>query len=204
VRRVPRVSPVPRDLDEAVLRSILDQPAVRNSAARNVYLTLAHNPPVLDAWWGFLSNLLRADLPPRRRELLILRASLLWDCDYQWRHHVRVGARAGLGEDELLHVAHGDCGHWDAVERALLRSVDELYESSAISDRTWAVLADAHTVPELLEIPLIVGQYAMLAFLVNGVQIACDGEDAGFTSYRHVVTTWRSRPTEDPDREACS
>ena len=61
----------------------------------------------------------------------------------------------------------------DPARTLLLRTADELVADHVLSDPTWAGLAAAYPVPQIIEICLLVGEYAMLAGALNsfGVQI---------------------------------
>ena len=60
-------------------------------------------------------------LPRRDTELVILRVSVLSGSDYEWDHHVRIGRKAGLTEEEIRRVGdRPDAPGWSERDGALL------------------------------------------------------------------------------------
>ena len=60
---------------------------------------------------------------------------------------------------------------WDPFDAALLRAVDELHDDSHLTDETWAVLADRYDDKQLIELPMLVGQYHLVAFTMNTLRL---------------------------------
>jgi alkylhydroperoxidase family enzyme len=140
-----------------------------------VLTVLAHAPELLGPFLGWASALaLAGRLPRRDHELLALRAA--WNCQspFEWGHHVVYARATGLSEGQIAGVAEGpDAPGWAEHEVALLRAADELHATAAVADATWEVLAARYDDGQLVEIPMIVGQYTMLSMLTNacGVEL---------------------------------
>ena len=62
----------------------------------------------------------------------------------------------------------------DDTDRSLLQAADELFEGTQISDATWESLAKRFSTTELIEIPIIVGQYSMLSMIANGLGVVLE------------------------------
>jgi alkylhydroperoxidase family enzyme len=170
----PRIPPLPADErdDQAVeLLALAVGPA---GAATNLFTTLVRHPGLFRRWLPFGGKLLGGRVPARDRELLILRTA--WRCgsDYEWAQHTRIAAAAGLTPDEIERVklGAGDAG-WAPGDALLLRAVDELHDESCLGDATWAALADRYDERQLIEVPMLVGHYHLLAYTLNslGIQI---------------------------------
>jgi 4-carboxymuconolactone decarboxylase len=117
----------------------------------------------------------RGVLPAHERELLILRAGYNCGSDYEWGQHVRLAERLGLPREEIDRVAAGPSAQgWSPADAALLRAADELHDSARISDETWALLAETHEERALIEIPMVVGHYTMLAYALNSFGVELD------------------------------
>jgi len=113
-------------------------------------------------------------LPPRERELLILRTGYNCGSSYEWGQHVRLSEALGMDREEILRVAEGpDADGWSAADATLLRAADELHEHAKISDRTWARLAEIYE-RGLIEIPMVVGHYHLVAFALNSLEVELD------------------------------
>ena len=167
--RVPPLPPEERDERQADL--------VRQAGAEaGVYTTLVRATEVFGDFVPFGRRLLRfSSLPPRERELLIMRTAFRCAAAYEWSHHDRIGRRAGLTDADIAVLARDAVADGDADERTvlLIRTADELVADHVLSDATWARLASAYTVGQVIEICMLVGEYAMLAGTLNslGVQI---------------------------------
>jgi 4-carboxymuconolactone decarboxylase len=110
-------------------------------------------------------------LDPRERELLIMRTAFRCRARYEWAHHERIGRRAGLTADDLAALERPEVDDGDPRRALLLRTADELVTDRVLSDPTWADLASAYPVPQIIEICLLVGEYAMLAGALNSLGV---------------------------------
>ncbi|HKX69644.1 MAG TPA: hypothetical protein VJM75_00365, partial [Acidimicrobiales bacterium] len=93
---------------------------------------------------------------------------------YEWTQHARIAAAAGLTADEIERARH-DAGDpaWAPSDALLLHAADELHEQSCLSDASWAALAERYDERQLIELPMLVGHYHLIAFTLNslGVQV---------------------------------
>jgi alkylhydroperoxidase family enzyme len=148
----------------------------------NIFATLAHHPRLLKRWTAFGGTLLyRGVLPPRDRELVILRTA--WNCgaEYEWGQHARIALGVGVNDDEIARVTDGpDAPGWTPKESALLRAADELHGQSLISDDTWRALVDDYDAPQLIELCMLVGQYHLVAFTLNSLGVQREPGVEGF------------------------
>jgi alkylhydroperoxidase family enzyme len=187
----PRIAPLPPDQwSEEVMEAIAllrppgaTQPLRRRQGGPkglNVLGTLAQHPSLMHAYHAFNGHLLSSStLTPRHRELLILRVAALRDAEYEWEQHVIIGQDAGISDDEIARLREGtDAPGWSALDAALVRAVDELVRDALVSDATWATLADAFDVQQLMDMIFTVGAYDLLAmaFRSFGIQLDADLE----------------------------
>jgi alkylhydroperoxidase family enzyme len=130
---------------------------------------LAHQPALMGPFLGWSAALaLEGVLPKRDHELLALRTAVRFGSAFEWDEHAEYARQAGMTDDEIEAVrAAGRPEGWPAHEGALLSAADELHDRHAIGDATWAVLAEHYDVAALVEIPYVVGQYAMLSLVAN-------------------------------------
>jgi alkylhydroperoxidase family enzyme len=111
-------------------------------------------------------------LAPRDRQLAILRVAWLSQCAYEWGEHVRHSKRIGLTSDEIERVTQGAvAAGWNEHERAILRAVEELQADAMISDRTWEVLSKRLDDKQLIELPILVGQFTTVAYFQNALRL---------------------------------
>ena len=109
-----------------------------------------------------------SSLPPRDKEILILRIAWLSKAKYEWDHHLIVGKQAGLTDEEINSIKKGTKAEgWKPFDIALIRSVDELYTNTFISNPTWKALSECYNPNQLMDLVFTVGGYNMLAMFLN-------------------------------------
>jgi alkylhydroperoxidase family enzyme len=171
----PRLPPLGGDERTEEQRALL-APFVRDDGSvLDLYATLVRHPQLFGPRLAF-GTYLRSEsgLPPRTRELLILRTAWNIRAEYEWAHHVAPAREAGLTDEEIDRVAGGpDAPGWAAEDAAVLRAADELRREAFVSDPTWAALSEHYDVQRLIEIVYTVGGYTMTGLAINsfGVQV---------------------------------
>lgn len=111
-------------------------------------------------------------LSPRDRELVVLRIGWLCKAPYEWGEHVKIGKRVGLTQEEIERATRGATAPgWSEHDRAIVRAAEELHQDAMISDETWEVLSRKLDEQQLIELPLLVGQYQGLAYLQNALRL---------------------------------
>ena len=146
----------------------------------NIFRTLVRAPKALqrfNEWGGYILSR-RNDLPPREREIVILRTGFLCKSGYEWTQHVGIGKREGLTDDEIVRIKKGAEAGWSAADAALIRASDELHKDQFISDATWKALGAHFTQKQCMDVVFTAGQYTQVSMFLNtfGVQL-----DAGQT-----------------------
>jgi alkylhydroperoxidase family enzyme len=120
-------------------------------------------------------------LPPRERELLILRTGWLCHSEYEWGQHVVIGKKAGLTETEIARIKEGpDAAGWDPFDATLLRAADELHKDAFLSDATWGSLSKKYTTEQLMDVVFAVGQYTLVSMSLNTFGVQLDKGVRGF------------------------
>jgi 4-carboxymuconolactone decarboxylase len=172
----PRVEPLPESQWSQQARdAIAPLRAMGGGKVFNIFSTLAHHPDLLKRWMVFANHVLvKSTLPPREREILILRIGWLCNAEYEWAQHVLIGKAVGLTDDDVDRIAAGpDAPGWSPDDAALIRAVDELHGDAFIADATWQALAARWSVQQLMDVVFTVGQYALVSMALNtlGVQL---------------------------------
>lgn len=134
------------------------------------------------------ASLLDADSPLtiRLREIIILRTTAIYQCEYEWGVHVTVFAsKAGLTKQQIKDTLAPqlDPQLWSPKERLVLNIVDELKEYSSIQDDTKAKMQIEFNLEEQLEIFALQGFYITVAFTANNSEIGLEPFAAKFSDY---------------------
>ncbi len=122
-------------------------PAVRElfdrlPAKLNVFKLMAHAEtlfrPLLALGTAILAQ---EELPPRMRELAILRVARLAAAEYEWVQHVPMAHAAGVGEAQVEALRRGEIDPvcFDPVERLVLRFVLNITNATAAPDRAMVI-----------------------------------------------------------------
>ncbi|GAT15290.1 carboxymuconolactone decarboxylase [Mycolicibacterium thermoresistibile] len=169
-RLVVRLAPLPAEQwDDEVLSALavmLPEERRNPDGAGTALSTLVRHPRLTKAFLRFSNHLLfRSTLPPRLRELAVLRVAHRRSCDYEWAHHVFIGKAEGLTDDDIAGVQRGAVD--DPFDQAVLDAVDELEEHYRISDATWATLGARLDERQLMDLVFTVGCYGLMAMAYN-------------------------------------
>ena len=168
----PRIAPLPPEERDETTRDLLGKLSI-GGGELNIFATLVRHPALFRRWMAFGGELLMSGaIPARERELLILRTG--WNCrtDYEWGQHVIIAKQAGVTDEEIARVVDGpDAEGWSDEDAMLLRAADELHHDQCISDATWIALAARLDERQLIELPMLVGQYHLVAFALNSLGV---------------------------------
>jgi alkylhydroperoxidase family enzyme len=170
--QTPRIPPVGDDEMDEETRVLLEEVRLPNAEALNIFATLVRHPGLFRRWMPFAGKLRAGKLPARDRELLILRTA--WRCrsPYEWGQHVRLAKAAEISDEEINRIVAGpDAPGWEPFARTLLKAADELHDDSCITDATWSALAARYDERQVIEVPMLVGQYHMVAFTLNSLGV---------------------------------
>jgi len=174
-----RLAPLPADewdgaVDEA-LAVMLPKERRTPDKASNILSTFVHHPALLKEFLRFNVHLLfRSTLPPRERELAILRVAHRTGSEYEWVQHVRMGKNEGLTEQDVAGVQRGEAA--DAFDRTILAGVDELMDSYELSDATWAALGERFDRRQRMDFVFTIGCYITVAMALKTFGVELDQE----------------------------
>ncbi len=143
----------------------------------NVHRVMAHHPELLAAWAPLRQHVAAgSSLSPRFRELAILRLAHRMGVTYEWYHHVRRAADAGLTPEEIEAIRLQPSDRWQEAESVLLTAVDELHGHLSVTDSTWSALTRLFTTDQILDLIVTVGTYTTLAMVINATGVEIEEE----------------------------
>lgn len=153
---------------------------VAGTAPPNLFLTLGRHRALFRGWLRFAGRMMPGGkLARRETELVILRVAHLCDCSYEFDHHVRLGRRAGITEDDVARIVAGPApdgswSGWPGRDATLLAAVDAVHVRRDLDDDEWAALRSRCSEREVIELLLLIGHYEMLATFLNVVRVRPD------------------------------
>ncbi|HYM35438.1 MAG TPA: carboxymuconolactone decarboxylase family protein, partial [Steroidobacteraceae bacterium] len=112
---VPRLAPIGKEG-----RTPEQEKMLASRPDYNIYKTLAHHPELYTRWSGMGQYLLNGStLPPRDREIIILRMGWLCQAPYEWSQHARIAqADVKMTAAEVHRIAEGgNAKEWCDFER---------------------------------------------------------------------------------------
>lgn len=178
----PRIQPLPASEWTAEQQKILNPLKSKDGSVLNLYPTLVRHPKMAEKFFTFASYILRENtLPPREREILILRIGWLCRSEYEFGQHTLVGKSVGLTAEEIYRITEGpNAPGWDPFDATLLRAADELHADAFITDATWNALAQRYNEKQLMDLVMTVADYNMVSMYLNTMGVQLEEGKAGF------------------------
>lgn len=190
----PRIAPQDRAANEHKVRDVTralragivrDERELPLEAIPEIMFTLCHHP---DLWGKIMALSLQMQsetgiLPPRDRQLAILRTGWLLQAPYEWGQHVQWSKAVGITSDEIERVTQGSTAPgWTAHERAILSVAEELRERAMVSDATWNLLAQQLDDRQMFELMTLIGQFTTIAYVQNSLRLRLEPGNAGLAA----------------------
>ena len=187
---MPRIEPLsPPYTPEQEARISPYRPRNTKAPPLAIFRTFARHPALQDAVMGLGRFHLVAEpgksasLSPRDREIVIDRVCARCGCEYEWGVHVTTFAeQMGLTAEQVTATVRGgaDDAAWSARDRLLIRLVDELHDTAAVTDDLWRAVAAEWTQEQILELLILAGWYHAVSYAVNGARLEPESWAARF------------------------
>ena len=168
--RIPEVAD--REQLPANQRHVWDDIVGSRGAVRGPFRILLHCPELaartahLGAYVRFESH-----LSPYVRELAVLIAARLLDCDYEYAAHESQLRQAGASAETLAAVADRSANGLAPEDRWIYALVQQLLQRHRIVPGTFAMAQDRLGTAGLVELVGTIGYYAMLAATLNAFEV---------------------------------
>ncbi len=163
-----RVSFVEKGQGHPMVEDLYRKIAERGQRLINLYKVLGHCPYIGLNWQRLGNSLLKGEeLPPRLRELAVLRVGAMLGSRYEFAQHTVIGRRAGLSLEQIeaLHDWQNS-PLFNEVERAVLAYTDAV-EKVQVNDEVFATLKKHLSEHAIVELTVAIGYYGMVSrFLV--------------------------------------
>lgn len=164
-----RVSFIEKGQAHPMVEDLYKKIEARGQRIINLYKVLGHCPYVGLNWQRLGNSLLKGEeLPPRLRELAVLRVGHLAKSQYELTQHTGIGLAAGLTREQVGAIPDWkDSRTFDDEERAVLAYTDEVERDVNVKDETFARLRSFLSEHAIVELTVAIGYYGMVSrFLV--------------------------------------
>ncbi len=139
----------------------------------NLFKVMAHSPEV---GINFLrlgnAILMKGTLPPKLRELAILRVGNIYQANYEFTQHTPLGLQAGVKREQIDALSNWETsGKFDGQEQAILRYTDEVSKSIRVKDETFTAVRSFLSEEGIVELTTTIGYYGMVCRILESLQI---------------------------------
>ena len=161
--RVPTVVPGTRPELAALEQQILQA----RGRISTLYRVLLNSAPIAQGWEAMLSAV-RASLPARLRELVILRIAMLNGAPYEFDAHLPHARQAGVPDEAIAALRTGTVAQaLEPVDRLVLELADAMTRDIVVPDALYERLKPHFDAQGLVELVATIAAYNMVSrFLV--------------------------------------
>ena len=142
----------------------------------NVTRMMSHNEGLMQAYSRMGTQILvRGQLDPVLREVVILRVGQLCESDYEWHQHASVALAVGMPQEKLDAIAALDFSKLTEAEKIAVQVTEEIFHHKCTSAATLGKALTHFNHAQIVELTLVVGFYIMTAGYLKS--LAIDIED---------------------------
>jgi alkylhydroperoxidase family enzyme len=146
-----------------------------NWAELNFTRVMVQHPTLYKVLIPFAEKMMSGScLPPRDREILIIRTLALCGESYEAVHHVLIARSVGMTDAEIAAARTG--AGLSAADQILVRAVEELVHDRCLGEETWQALAQRYSRVQLMEAVFLVGDYTMMSMVTRSFGMQAEGQ----------------------------
>jgi len=150
----------------------------------NLYRVLSNDPKTARAFLALAMHIRHGGaLDSRLREMLILQVGLLTGSTYEYSHHAKIGADAGVTSadiERLVAETRGSTTDLEPVMRVALKAAREMTVDGEISNETFEALRPFFSPAELVELVVVIGFYNGVVRVLSSLQVDVEEEYAPY------------------------
>jgi len=179
-----RVRLIEKEQAPPEVREIFQKIEDNGAKILNLYKVAAHSPKVLLNFIRLGNSIIgRMELPPRLREIVILRVATLTGSEYEWAQHAPVARQVGVSQKQLDAIPDWkNSAEFNNEERAVLQYTDEVAQQVKVTDQTFNTLKNFFSEQTIVELTITIGYYEMVARLLVPLQVEVDESSVGSAS----------------------
>ncbi|MDD5191247.1 MAG: carboxymuconolactone decarboxylase family protein [Dehalococcoidales bacterium] len=159
------------------VKDLYDKIEERGQKVIKLWKVMGHLPYIGLNYQRMGNSILKGEeLPPKLREIAIIRLGYIDRSKYEFTQHTRIGLRVGLTQKQI-----DDIGDWQKSkayseeERAVLAYTDEVEKNIQVKDETFANLKKHLNEHQIVELTAAIGFYGMTCRILEALQV--DMED---------------------------
>ncbi|UCB43425.1 MAG: carboxymuconolactone decarboxylase family protein [Dehalococcoidales bacterium] len=164
-----RVSFVEKGQGHPMVEDLYRKIETRRQRIINLFKVLGHCPYIGLNWQRLGNSLLTGEeLPPRLREVAILRVGSLTGSEYEFTQHTSRGLSVGLSPEQIEAVHDWENSSlFDEQERAVLAYTNEVERGIKVKEETFNRLKSFLSEHAIVELTVVIGYYGMVSrFLI--------------------------------------
>jgi AhpD family alkylhydroperoxidase len=166
--RVPKVAPGTRPQLAAL------EARIRGARGRisPLYQVLLNSPELASGWEQLFTALRqKTSVPPRLRELVILRVALLNGADYEFDAHVSHALAAGLSQEEMDRLRRDELDGFAYLEKLVLQYTDAITRDLVVPEALYPQLDRSFDARTLVELTATIAGYNMVSRFLIAMRI---------------------------------
>jgi len=187
-----RVHLVEKEQAPPEVREIFQKIEDNGAKILNLYKTVANSPKVLLNFIRLGNSIIRqTELPPRLREIAILRVAKLTGSEYEWTQHAPLALEVGVSQKQLDSILDWkNSSVFNDEEHAVLQYTDEVTRKVKVTDQSFNALKNFFSEQAIVELTLTIGFYGMVARLLVPLQVEID---KGIGSVKELIGKAKSK-----------
>jgi len=175
---MPRVSLVEKEQANPITRDWYEKQEAHGYQLATLFKVLGHCPYIGLNFIRMGNSIRRGEeLPPKLRELAILRVGYLTQAEYEFISHTRIGLEVGVKQKQIDEISDwAASAEFNDQERAVLHYTDEVTQDIRVKDETFAGLREFFSDHTIVELTIAIGYYCMVCRILVALQIELEPE----------------------------
>jgi len=119
-----------------------------------------------------------SSVPPRIRELAIIRVAHNNNCEYEFQHHAQVGlSHLGMSPQDIENIRMGaSAPGLSTLDARVIELVDQLSNNCNISNELYDYLTNEFSQDQFVELMYTIGNYESMTRVINVLDIPMDSD----------------------------
>lgn len=171
--------PVDAEIPEKVAQRLHDLPPI------SIYRLLATAPQFLIPWADMVGAVYESTIPPRLREIAILRQAACAKSRYELHQHRLIALSNGLSAEEISLITSPEpVALLSASENLVCKMSEQLEQSATLEDQTYAEARTTFADRQFVELVTLISFYCAVARFLNATRLEIESNNPlqGLTS----------------------